>query len=110
MLNKEQWTDLLRNILAMAMGYFISKGVLTIEQAATLTNLLLTAIPAIIAAAVTVWGIVKNTGRNKVLAAAQVPGVSEIKVNTATADAAVAATAVDNTAPSDSPVSKVIPA
>lgn len=64
--NKEQALALLRNLVALAMGYFIAKGTITVEQAATITNDIMVAAPAVIAIGGIIWGLFAHSNKAKV--------------------------------------------
>lgn len=71
--NKEQILSILRNLLSLGAGYFIAKGTITVEQAATITNEIMVAAPAVIGIGVFIWGLRAHTDKSKVEAVASMP-------------------------------------
>lgn len=106
--NKEQALALLRNLVALAMGYLIAKGTITAEQAATITNDIMIAAPAAIALAGIIWGFFAHTDKAKVESVAHMaaPAVNEAlakvsdaaKIQIAEATPTVATVVVKDTA------------
>lgn len=106
--NKEQILSILRNLLSLGAGYFIAKGTITVEQAATITNEIMVAAPAVIGIAVFVWGLRAHTNTAKVESVASMPApamnealnkVSDVaKIQIAEAVPSVATVVVKDTA------------
>lgn len=97
-LNKDQLMSLLRTVLSMVCGILVGKGIINAEQAATITNGLLVAAPALVAVGVAIWGAVSKTDKAKVIAAANLPGTTVI-VDPKEAPPAAVATANDPSQP-----------
>lgn len=76
--NKEQSLSLLRNVISIACGVLVMRGIITVEQGAALVSDLSVIIPAAIGIGTTIWGILAHTDPAKVQAAVAVPGVATV--------------------------------
>lgn len=71
--NKEQSLSILRNVISLVAGILVGKGILSAEQAATLTNEIMIAAPAVAAIVTLIWGLIAHTDKAKVESVASMP-------------------------------------
>ncbi len=79
-MNKEQVLSLTRNALSIAVGYYVGKGVLTAEQAATIVNDAMIAGPALIGLGTLIWGLISHTRASQIKAVAAMPEVAKVVI------------------------------
>lgn len=79
-MNKDQALGILRNIVSLVCGVLVGKGIITAEQATTITSDIMIAAPALIALGVALWEAFEHTDKAKVVAAESVPGVATVVV------------------------------
>lgn len=71
--NKEQSLSILRNVLSLGAGILVGKGIISAEQAATFTNQIMIAAPALVSIGVLIWGLIDHTDKAKVESVASMP-------------------------------------
>jgi uncharacterized membrane protein YqaE (UPF0057 family) len=82
-MNSEQWTSLIRTVLALLIGpagYFVTKGILTPDQADQLMPAILSVLTVVIGAVIAKWGISSHSASSVVAAvnSDSVPGVKAV--------------------------------
>lgn len=108
-INKEQVLAAVRWLIAFGGGILVGKGYITAEQLNTISANLPVIIPALISIGGLVWGIINRTDKNIVVAAAQVPGVKAVVVDTTPATPATAGV-VAAAASDAASAAKIVPA
>lgn len=80
-MNISQWLSLLRSILKIGGGLLVARGVITDDQAATISSQADVIIGAVMMLAPIALDIYRNSTKAKIAAVASVPGVEGITVS-----------------------------
>jgi hypothetical protein len=76
--NTEQIVTAVRWIAGLGGAYLAARGYLTKEQVSSVTDTAVIAIPALVALASAIYGIIKSSDANRVASAASVPAVTAV--------------------------------
>lgn len=77
-MNQEQILSLVRTVLQVLMTILVTHGLLTTEDAASLTGAIMVAGPAVVLIATTMWGLYARRSAGLVAATAALPQVGAV--------------------------------